>query len=237
MRSKAATSRFCLLCHKEIGLESWLDVFGTDPLCGRCFRSFRPDMKEGTVEGYKGLSLYVYDEAFKGALYSFKGCGDYALKDVFITHQREYLARRYKGWVLVPAASVALHDEARGFNHVTEIFSCLGLPMEQCLLKTAKRKQSDLSLAERAKIGSFLRLKEGTDLRGKKILFVDDLLTSGHTALASMKLLEGAGAKKVSYLVLARVPSPKDKRKASLRDIFHRFYERIGKVLGRNPAD
>lgn len=101
---------------------------------------------------------------------------------------------------MVPAPSFASKNEKRGFNHVVEMFAPLGLPFVKCLVKTKDVKQADLNFKDRQKIGEALGLIPGTDLRGKKVLFVDDLVTTGATAVSSVKLIKRAGAEEVRIL-------------------------------------
>lgn len=165
------------------------------------------------IGDYKGYVLYPYEELFRKALYAFKGCYDYELKDIFITRQLPLLKLLYRDWSLFPAASSVEGDKKRGFNHVQEIFAPLGEEMLPLLRKRGTHKQSDLSLEERAKISSFLSLEEKEKVRGKKALFVDDVVTSGNTLKASLDLLKEAGARKLSFLVLAHVSLKREEAK------------------------
>ena len=51
-------------------------------------------------------------------------------------------------------------------------------------------KQADLHWRDRQKIGEHLHYVDGISVQGKKILFVDDLLTTGATAKACCSLLK-----------------------------------------------
>jgi len=182
------------------------DYFGDrTPICKRCFEALDPAMKPLKLGPYRGFRLYPYNEFLRSAIYAFKGCRDYALKDAFITYQKTYIRMLFRSYALIPAASAKEHDERRGFNHVQEIFGTLGLPMLNVLEKTETRKQSDLTVDERKRIKEFIRLPNPNLIEGKKILFVDDVMTTGSTALASMDLLREAGAAKIRFLVLGRV--------------------------------
>jgi len=46
-------------------------------------------------------------------------------------------------------------------------------------------------------------------LHGKRVLLVDDVLTTGATAAACTEVLLAAGATSVDVLVAARVPDPR----------------------------
>ena len=150
------------------------------------------------------LSLYPYGEAIRSALYQFKGCFDVELAPVFLDFPLDYLRLRYHGYVIVPAPSSKEHDEKRGFNHVVEMFRPLGLPMHCILQKTSDRKQADLTYQERQKVGDILTLEGGSSLKGKKILFVDDVYTTGATCKACLNLLKQLRPAKLAVLTMAK---------------------------------
>ena len=89
---------------------------------------------------------------------------------------------------------------------MVEMFRPLGLPFYDCLIKTKDVKQANLNYADRQKIGKALAIKEATNLRGKKVLFVDDLLTTGATAYASVRLIRRAGSEDVRILTMGHTP-------------------------------
>ena len=82
------------------------------------------------------------------------------------------------------------------------------------LVKTRETSsQKELSRKERAVNlkGSF-RVHERAKCRGKRILLIDDVMTTGATANAVSQALFGAGAERVYLLTAASVPA-KDENK------------------------
>jgi predicted amidophosphoribosyltransferase len=70
----------------------------------------------------------------------------------------------------------------------------------------ATRSQVGLSRAERAQnVQGAFRVVENAPVRGRNVVLVDDVLTSGATANAASRALLRAGAKRVDVLVFARV--------------------------------
>ena len=183
------------------------------PICPSCFLKMKPKLRKRKLDRWTGFCLYPYNETIRKLIYDFKGCGDYELKNVFLCHYKTVLCVLYRRYVLVPAPSAESHNRRRGYNHVVEIFSEIGLPMVEALRKTKEVKQSDLHFKERQKIGEILELKKEISFQGKRVLFVDDILTSGSTARACMSLIEKAGAKKVRFLILAETQVKKSKNK------------------------
>ena len=80
----------------------------------------------------------------------------------------------------------------------------MGLPMVKALVKDEGMKQTELSGQERTAVGKMIHLVKNITIRGKKILLVDDVFTTGSTAKACLKLLSQAGAKKLKLLVAAK---------------------------------
>jgi ComF family protein len=172
------------------------------PLCAHCFSELHPRMETFKVGTFSARALYAYNEAVRSLLFQFKACGDIELGPVFLAYQAPLLRLFYPGYVLVPAPSYEAKNEARGFNHVEEMFKPLHLPVVKALRKTADVKQASLNFSERQKIGEHLAFAEGVSVAGKKILFVDDLITTGATAKACCALLKAHGAKKVKLLAM-----------------------------------
>ena len=136
-------------------------------------------------------------------MYQFKGCKDYELKDVFLEYYKYYLNHRFNGYIMIPAPSSKKSDKDRGFNHVEEMFKTLKLKMIKCIHKKGEIKQADLTTKEREKISKNLVIDD-VNLRGKKILLVDDVYTTGSTIKAMIKLVQEKGAKNIKVLLMSK---------------------------------
>lgn len=110
----------------------------------------------------------------------------------------------YSGFTIVPVPSYKKEDEKRGFNHVVEIFSRLKLPIENVLIKTAHFKQANNKKNERKDISKFLTVKCTDSLRGKRVLIVDDVYTTGSTMKAAIQLVKSLGPKEIRVLVMSK---------------------------------
>lgn len=201
---------FCLNCLNEFTEASWSDLFLPPILCPSCYRSLKPRFSAFRLDGKKAYSLYPYSEAFRNLLYRFKGCYDLALAPVFLCKTRIFLRFFFSSYVLVPAPSNEEDDIKRGFNHVHEIFKELGLPMSKAIAKTTRFKQAGSSREERLKVAERLALVDASGLKGRKVLFVDDVITTGSTARACRALIEEAGAKEVSFFFLSMVQKDRE---------------------------
>lgn len=110
------------------------------------------------------------------------------------------------------AVPVPLHRERfkeRGFNQTEEIFgewlAKKNLPLRNFLIRTRPTPRLySMGKAEREKIlsGVFAPAKQ-IDLRGKKILLVDDIFTTGTTCRECAKVLKSLGAEKIFVLAFA----------------------------------
>ncbi len=198
-------NNYCKICFKEIKDFSLFNLVNKDNLlCEECFRKFEAKFIPLTIAGVKGISIYEYTPYIKELLYKFKGCYDYELKDVFLYRYIRYLRLKYHGYEVVPVPSYHIDDEKRGFNHVTEIYKALNLKMLPIISKKMKHKQSSLSFKKRTDVKDVLQIDKNISLKDKKILLVDDILTSGSTLLRCVELLKKKGAKKIEILVIAK---------------------------------
>lgn len=151
------------------------------------------------------MAIYPYSDTFRSLLYQYKGCGDIELSGCFLERVRLLLKIRYAGYLVTFAPSHFSHVAARGFDHVPTVFESLGKPILDLFAKTTDMKQSSQSKGRRRQVGKYIVFKKKPSLVGKKILFVDDVYTTGSTTRACLKLLQGLHPKKVAVLVLAKV--------------------------------
>lgn len=112
--------------------------------------------------------------------------------------------------VLVPVPLHPARERERGYNQARLLCEFVserrGLPAADPLERVrATATQTALSRAERLRNprGAFA-LKARADVRGLRVLLVDDILTTGSTANECARALRDAGAECVRVLVVAR---------------------------------
>lgn len=203
-KSNSAT-RFCKICFNPIkGYSPCSLLLDQVPICSSCLRKLHPDVQVTFKQGVRFTSVYDYGDEIRDLLFLFKACGDYELAPVFLYAQTPIFRLKYHDFYLIPSPSYDEREKRRGFAHVVEMFKVLNLPFLDCLKKTDDVKQADLDYAHRQKIGKYIRFKGDVDLLNKKLLFVDDVVTSGATALACVSLLKKKHPKTVEVLSMAR---------------------------------
>lgn len=198
-------TRVCKVCFKAINENSLYSLINSNSqICSTCYSKFEPIYEDFNIAGCDGLAIYKYNEGIRELIYQFKGCYDYELAPIFLNRCLNYLKFKYRGYVIVPAPSSKEGDEARGFNHVVEIFKYLDKPIIRNIEKTSDIKQADLSKSERKQISNYLEIKNRYLLTGKNVLIVDDVKTTGSTLKAMVKLIKECKPKKIKILVLSR---------------------------------
>lgn len=138
-----------------------------------------------------------------------------ALARTMATYMKRALADLHRDALLVPVPLHRWRLWARGFNQSALIARALandsGSPLAVDLLrrKRATPKLKGMSVSERRKaVGGAFALRDGQDVRGRRIILVDDVYTTGSTATACAKLLKRHGAASVELIAWARVIRP-----------------------------
>ncbi len=186
------------------------------PVCPRCGRSqaggvLCPDCNywQAAIDGIR--SPFIFDGVIRRAIHELKYRNLRAIAVPLAKLLHDYLTTNpVPGEVLVP---VPLHQRRwreRGYNQSSllsqELGNLTGLPMVgDCLV----RQQYALPQARTSNVGERQRNVAGAftcrdwSLRGKQVLLIDDVSTSGATLNACAGALKSAGAASVWGLVMA----------------------------------
>ena len=190
----------CLVCDKVIE-NVFTNIFDDcDKFCYECIKKFEVRNKKFVINDVKGIILYFYNDFFKDVLFRYKGCGDYVLKDIFLVNYLFWIKRKYRGYKIILAPSNSELEDKRGFNHLEGIFKCLNFPIIKCFKKDKIWKQSDKSKEERKQIQNVIKIDKEALLDVKKVLIVDDVLTSGSTIKTMISQIPSNIVKKVLVL-------------------------------------
>lgn len=112
--------------------------------------------------------------------------------------------------IIVPVPIHKKRKQKRGYNQselITRIISKhTGIPTQNLLLKVQNNlPQSSLNKKERMiNIKNVYKAKKSKNIKGKKVLLVDDIFTTGNTANECAKELKKVGIKTIGVLTIAK---------------------------------
>lgn len=199
----------CVICQKLVGLG--------ETICPDCARSLpfasggKARQKGDFFEG--GYSPFFYEEPLRASFLRYKFSG------------RQHYARIYGKWMadcliaqeqltfdLVTWAPLSrLRRWRRGYDQAEllakEVSSQLALPLQSTLRKANRKPLSRLEGSRSIRAARILgaySLGNGANVAGKRILLVDDIVTSGATLNECARILKTAGAAEIICVTLAR---------------------------------
>ena len=112
-------------------------------------------------------------------------------------------------WILTFPPRSAENKRKYGFDQGEAAVRCLsrytGIPWAKTLRRSGGEEQKELGLKDREINSGSLKLARKADLRGRKVVLFDDIITTGATVRAATDLLTEAGAKCVFPVCIARV--------------------------------
>ena len=198
-----------------------LDMPLDGPVCGACWANARAQLLPHLILPFDpdidaGRAASAYDGAVRDIIHAFKYEG------------RRSLAAPLGGWMreagrdlLADAACVVpvpLHPwrrMRRGFNQASDLAAYLGAPIARVLWRARPTpKQMALNRAARRRnVRRAFRIAPWAtrrmldrDVRGRSVVLVDDVVTTGATLHACAAALREAGAKEVRALTVAVTP-------------------------------
>ena len=122
--------------------------------------------------------------------------------------------------IVLPMPLSAARLRERGYNQAWElarrIAAALHMPADPRLLLRVRDSAHQLTLPPAARTANVqgvfaVEPRRLTEVRGRSIALVDDVLTTGATAAEATRVLLQAGARTVQVWVLARTPAPADR--------------------------
>lgn len=195
----------CKVCFKEIHNFNMVSFLKPNyEICNDCLISLSTSFEKTKINKCKTLILYEYNEFLKTCLYKLKGAGDIEIASIFLSGFYFYLKIKYYKYSLVLVPSYLKREEERGFNHLEEIFKILKMEILKPLIKISDRKQTNLNETERQKISNYIIWDSNCHIKNKKILLVDDVITSGATINACLNLIKKENPKKIKILIISR---------------------------------
>lgn len=220
----------CLICGKEIfESENFCDKckselpYNDGAICGHCGRkvlSFEPyctTCKGKLVALDLCRSVFSYQEPISTLIKRLKYGNKRYLADYFSEElSKLYLKSYFNADYIVYVPMTDKAKRKRGFNQsellARNLSEKVNVPILDCLKKTTETKrQATLTATERRKnLENAFRVTDKKVVKGKTLLIVDDVTTTGSTAEVIAERLKKAGANQVYLLTVASTP-PKEK--------------------------
>ena len=187
----------CLGCKKE-----------NEILCSDCLLKInRPDTPH--LNGIHIAANYQ-DLVLKKALWMLKYQGIKQLAKPLAELIRERIWKKLEteNWLVVPVPLSKNKLRHRGYNQAELIAKELSDNVRADILFKKFHTKSQVEVKNKEErlaniIGSF-EIKNPEKIKGKKIILIDDVLTTGATMREAKKVLKQAGAKKVIGIVVAK---------------------------------
>lgn len=198
---KFIESPLCSLC----GLPFTADE-GEDHLCGSCLTEKRYFTTARAVAIYQG----ALREAIPRFKYRMHSPLAKTLGSILANNCQRFLDLfAYDLVIPVPLHKLRLRE--RGFNQALvlarEIKKRFPLPLDYLNLQRTRDTQPQTNLKEkerRRNVRKAFELRDGQKVKGKRILLIDDVYTTGATVNECSRVLKKAGAKRIDVLTLAR---------------------------------
>ena len=159
-------------------------------------------------------SAVTYDEITRGLALRLKYGRKVGLAKTMAHYMAPLLSGLNSDSAIVP---VPLHRRRlwqRGFNQAgllaVELSKRTGLPVDQSLVRTKRTPplQGLSRLQRRRAVAGAFAVRDGANLKGRTVVLVDDVLTTGSTANGCARALLKAGAARVEFVSWARVVKP-----------------------------
>jgi ComF family protein len=190
---------FCAVCHAPFQNCFPLDDKGVCTLC-----------RSGLAGFDRAASFGFYDGALRSLIHLFKYSGMRPLAGILSRLLDRALPVDERYDVIVPVPLHWRRRWTRGFNQAELLARGVarrrGIPVVNALrrAKPTANQAGLTSAGRRLNMAGAFRARPGAGLRGKRILLIDDVFTTGATASACAAALKKTGAASVSLLTLAR---------------------------------
>lgn len=208
----------CVLCKQLLSREE------TD-ICHRCRKNVpeieKPKLRLSFVAGWSALWYYKDDARLSLLRFKFRGKRSYSQSygRVLAMHLRIKGFDQYEVLTYIPVAH--LRKFLRGYDQVKLIARAVAKELDMPLVPTLRKIRNtppqsgfkDVSQRRANVLGAY-KIKDPGLVRGKSILLLDDIITTGATASECARVLLTAGAKEVYCAAMAAAnPDKKQENK------------------------
>lgn len=201
------------------GCKAPLESGRGSPVCMSCFDKIKPSRRSPESDPLRfsftfAYSACQYEGVMKELIHSFKYSRKTSLAKLFSNILLKFISKHPEVTkdidlvTFVPLRPNRLRE--RGFNQ-SKLLACgisghFGLKTEDLLEKAASTKhQNELTREKRlVNLKGAFRAKQSPRIAGRRILLIDDVMTTGATFNECAKTLSEAGAAEVRCLALSR---------------------------------
>lgn len=199
----------CVFCHKFLRRHE-------GPICPYC-REHIPYTREGGEQQGDFFRLCVsplyYEEDVRESILRYKFSQTSAYAETYGHLLAECIAQRLEGcydilsWVPLSRRRLKQRGYDQSLLLAKAVGAELGIPVQSTLEKqkhVPRQSRAGSPEKRRANISGAYRVPDPERVRGKRVLLVDDVITSGATLSECARVLRHAGAKEVLCATLAR---------------------------------
>ncbi|NQV14887.1 ComF family protein [bacterium] len=203
----------CLNCEQRLNDNE-------DQLCDTCLDGFKLLGKvhddfsvPGKIYINSAWALFDFDKAFQNLIHHLKYSRRRKPVQVVLNHYKKQILTQLPQNSIDYVISIPLHLRKlreRGYNQVDDMSHWLAKHLESEIgnhfVERTKytQSQTQLNAAERQQnVTSAFAVKSDSEIMGKHILLVDDVLTTGATANALAQVLDAAGAARIDLITLS----------------------------------
>lgn len=197
---------FCFYCHTFLNERL--------PLCVKCKSMISPVLSEeirlSASNTMRVFAIAAYEEPLKTLILAKNYGNSFASRQLGLLIASNLSLNLIACDVLIPIPLHWTRYAKRGFNQAEVIARVLGNSMKKPVINALKRVkrtrlQSSVEAHERfSNIQEAFELYSGHDLRGKHVVLVDDLMTTGATLAMAAKVVYAALPASVSAIVGCR---------------------------------
>jgi len=192
---------FCQICSRP-----YTGVFGAPFACPDC--EDHPPAFDCVATRYQATGIV------RDLIHRFKYSGEFHLRNLLVNWLEEALSdprvstEAFDSLVPVPLHPTRIRE--RGYDQIAALVGLLGersrKPVSLCLRRSRyTESQTRFSRKERLQnLQNAFELRKGTSVLGKRLLLVDDVLTTGSTLDECARVLKSHGAKSVCAVTVAR---------------------------------
>lgn len=204
---------FCEECEKNL-------PYNNKTVCNHCGREvlnsseYCSTCKETMVSVDRARSVFKYEPPVSGLIKKAKYDNGKYILDYFAEKLSFlYLSNFFKSEVVccVPMSEKRLKKRKYNQSEILarQVAERISVPFCDCIAKIKEtERQAKLSRSERLKnLTDSFKITDKKSVRGKNVLIVDDVSTTGATAEAVAQKLKKAGALRVHLITVASVPS------------------------------